>query len=77
VTPKYSEEERAFFDTYADKRGTVYQTAVNYLNPQWMDIGQDLSAMFIGDIEPIEVLERIDQRRADMAQAANDAGWAE
>ena len=58
-------------------RGTVYQTAVNYLNPQWMDIGQDLSAMFIGDIEPVEVLEHIDQRRADMAQAANDPGWAE
>ena len=76
VTPKYSEEEQAFFDAYADSRGTVYQTAVNYLNPQWMDIGQDLSAMFIGDIEPIEVLEHIDQRRADMAQAANDPGWA-
>lgn len=76
VTPKYNEEEQAFFDAHADKRGTVYQTAVNYLNPQWMEIGQDLSAMFIGDIEPIEVLEQIDQRRADMAQAANDPGWA-
>jgi raffinose/stachyose/melibiose transport system substrate-binding protein len=74
---KYSEEEQAFFDAYADSRGTVYQTVVNYINPQWMDIGQDLSAMFIGDIEPIEVLERIDQRRADMAQAANDPGWAD
>ncbi len=77
VTPKYSDEEKAFFDAYADKRGTVYQTAVNYLNPQWMDIGQDLSAMFIGDIQPIDVLKNIDQRRADMAQAANDPGWAE
>jgi raffinose/stachyose/melibiose transport system substrate-binding protein len=76
VTPKYSDEEKAFFDAYADKRGTVYQTAVNYLNPQWMDIGQDLSAMFIGDIQPLEVLQHIDQRRADMAQAAADAGWA-
>lgn len=76
VTPKYSDEEKAFFDAYADKRGTVYQTAVNYLNPQWMDMGQDISAMFIGDIKPIEVLQHIDQRRADMAQAANDPGWA-
>jgi hypothetical protein len=33
--------------------------------------------MFIGDIEPIEVLQNIDQRRADMAQAAQDPGWAE
>jgi raffinose/stachyose/melibiose transport system substrate-binding protein len=76
ITPKYSEEEKAFFDAHADKRGTVYQTAVNYLNPQWMEIGQDLSAMFIGDIAPVDVLKNIDQRRADMAQAANDAGWA-
>ena len=76
VTSKYSEEEQAFFDAYADKRGTVYQTAVNYLNPQWMDIGQDLSAMFIGDIEPLDVLQHIDQRRADMAQAAQDPAWA-
>ncbi|WP_119066489.1 ABC transporter substrate-binding protein [Aggregatilinea lenta] len=77
VTSKYSEEEQAFFDAYADKRGTVYQTAVNYLNPQWMEIGQDLSAMFIGDIEPIDVLQHIDERRADMAQAAQDPAWAE
>lgn len=77
VTPKYSDEETAFFDAYADKRGTVYQTSVNYLNPQWTEIGQDLSAMFIGDIEPVEVLQQIDQRRADMAQAAQDPGWAE
>jgi raffinose/stachyose/melibiose transport system substrate-binding protein len=77
VTPKYSAEEQAFFDSYTDSRGTVYQTAVTYLNPQWMDIGQDLSAMFIGDIEPIEVLQNIDQRRADMAEAAQDPGWAE
>ncbi len=77
VTSKYSEEEQAFFDAYADKRGTVYQTAVNYLNPQWMEIGQDLSAMFIDDIEPIDVLQNIDERRADMAQAAQDPAWAE
>ena len=73
---KFSDEEKAFYDAYTDERGTVYQTAVNYLNPQWMDIGQDLSAMFIGDITPVEVLQHIDQRRADMAQAASDPGWA-
>jgi raffinose/stachyose/melibiose transport system substrate-binding protein len=74
---KYTEEEQALYDKYADSRGTVYQTAVDYLNPQWMDMGQDISAMFIGDIEPIEVLQRIDQRRADMAVAAKDPAWAE
>ncbi|HEX2995428.1 MAG TPA: ABC transporter substrate-binding protein [Anaerolineales bacterium] len=76
---KFTEEEQAFYDAHSDAstRGTVYQTAVTYLNPQWMEIGQDLSAMFINDITPADVLTNIDQRRADMAQAANDPGWAE
>jgi raffinose/stachyose/melibiose transport system substrate-binding protein len=74
---EYSEEEQAFYDAHANNRGTVYQTAVTYLNPQWMEIGQDLSAMFIGDLDPIEVLQNIDQRRADMAVAAQDPSWAE
>ena len=26
----------------------VYQDAVNYVNPQWMDIGKDMVAMFTG-----------------------------
>lgn len=70
--------QQEFLDSFsADNRGTVYQTAVNYVNPQWMDIGQDLTAMFIGDIEPSEVLVHIDERRAQMAQAANDPAWSE
>ncbi len=67
-----------FLNSFPDeKRGTVFQTAVNYVNPQWMDIGQDLTAMFIDDIEPFEVLQEIDKRRADMAQAASDPAWGE
>lgn len=70
--------QQEFLDSFpAERRGTVYQTAVNYVNPQWMDIGQDLTAVFIGDIEPAEVLVRIDERRAEMAQTANDPAWAE
>jgi raffinose/stachyose/melibiose transport system substrate-binding protein len=68
--------QQEFLASFAEeKRGTVFQTAVNYVNPQWMDIGQDLTATFIGDIEPIEVLARIDERRAQMAQAAKDPAW--
>ncbi len=67
-----------FLDSFpAENRGTVYQTAVNYVNPQWMDIGQDLTAMFTGDIEPSDVLASIDERRAQMAQAAQDPAWSE
>ena len=70
--------QQEFLDSFpADKRGTVYQTAVNYVNPQWMDIGQDLTAMFIGDMEPLDVLSSIDERRAQMAQAAQDPAWGE
>lgn len=70
--------QQEFLDSFpAEKRGTVYQTAVNYVNPQWMDIGQDLTAMFIGDIEPNEVLVNIDERRAELAQTAQDPAWSE
>ncbi|HEX2905610.1 MAG TPA: ABC transporter substrate-binding protein [Phototrophicaceae bacterium] len=68
--------QREFLDSFApEHRGTVYQTAVNYVNPQWMDIGQDLTALFVGDVEPKDVLAAIDKRRAEMAQAAKDPAW--
>ncbi len=57
------------------KRGTVYQTAVNYVNPQWMDIGKDLTAMFTGAMAPEDVLSSIDKRRAELARAAKDPAW--
>jgi raffinose/stachyose/melibiose transport system substrate-binding protein len=70
--------QQEFLDSFpTERRGTVYQTAVNYVNPQWMDIGQDLTAMFVGDAEPHDVLVNIDERRAQMAQAAQDPAWSE
>lgn len=57
------------------KRGTVYQTAVTYVNPQWMDIGKDLTAMFTGAMTPEDVLSSIDKRRAELAKAAKDPAW--
>jgi raffinose/stachyose/melibiose transport system substrate-binding protein len=74
VDAELTAEQQAFVDTYTEQ-GTVLQTAVNYVNPQWMDIGQDLVAMFTDAITPEGVLESIDQRRADMAQAASDPAW--
>jgi len=67
-------DQQAFVDTYTEQ-GTVYQIAVNYVNPQWMDIGQDLVAMFTGAAAPEDVLTSIDQRRSDMATTAGDPGW--
>lgn len=70
--------QQEFLDSFpAEKRGTVYQTAVNYVNPQWMDIGQDLVAMVIEDIEPRDVLKQIDERRTDMAETAKDPAWGD
>jgi raffinose/stachyose/melibiose transport system substrate-binding protein len=72
---KFSPALQAFIDAHKDARGTVYQTAVNYVNPQWMDIGKDLVAMFNGSLAPADVLKSIDQRRTDMAKTAKDPNW--
>lgn len=75
VKSKWTPEQQAFLDTYPAKT-IVYQDAVKYLNPQWMDLGKDMVAMFTGSMTPEDVLKSVDQRRTDMAKAANDAAWA-
>ena len=75
VKSKFTPALQAFLDAHKDARGTVYQTAVNYVNPQWMDIGKDLTAMFTGAMQPKDVLTSIDKRRADLAKAAKDPAW--
>ncbi|MBI5032714.1 MAG: carbohydrate ABC transporter substrate-binding protein [Chloroflexi bacterium] len=77
VKSKFTPALQAFMDAHKDKRGTVYQTAVNYVNPQWMDIGKDIVAMFSGTLTPQGALKSIDQRRADMAKTAKDPAWAQ
>lgn len=74
VKTKYSEDIKKFYNTYK-KHGTVYQTQIKYVNPQWMDIGRDLSAMFTGAAKPIDILKSIDKRRSEAAQAAKDPAW--
>ncbi len=73
---KFTPALQAFIDAHKSARGTVYQTAVNYVNPQWMDMGKDLVAMFSGSMKPKDVLTSIDNRRADMAKTAKDPAWA-
>jgi raffinose/stachyose/melibiose transport system substrate-binding protein len=74
VKDKYTETIKDFYNRYQEK-GTVYQVAVKYLNPQWMDIGKDLTAMFVGDTTPETILQNIDKKRADQATASNDTTW--
>ena len=70
----YSPTIQEFYDRYATS-GTVLQTAVKYVNPQWMDMGADLSAMLLGEMTPEEVLQNIDKRRTEQAIAAGDIAW--
>jgi raffinose/stachyose/melibiose transport system substrate-binding protein len=76
ITAKWTPEQQEFLDTYEAKT-IVYQDAVNYLNPQWMDMGKDMVAMFTGAMTPEEVLAAIDQRRAEMAATAGDEAWSQ
>ncbi len=47
VKPKWDDAQTEFLNTY--KAATpVYQDVVNYLNPQWIDIGKDMVSMFTG-----------------------------
>jgi raffinose/stachyose/melibiose transport system substrate-binding protein len=73
---KWTPEQQEFLDTY-EAKSIVYQDAVNYVNPQWMDIGKDMVSMFTGAMTPEEVLASLDQRRAEMAQTAADPAWQE
>ena len=76
VEAAWDANQQAFFDTY-EAGGIVYQDIVNYLNPQWMDIGKDMTDMFVGGMSPEDVMASIDQRRSEMATAAGDPAWAE
>ncbi len=71
---KYTPAQKELFAMYP-KKGTDIQNYVNYVNPQWMDIGKDIAAMFGGAAQPADVLSTIDKRRADMAQVAKDPNW--
>ena len=70
----YSDDISAFYAAYPE-HGTVYQTAVNYVNPQWMEIGKFLVEVLQGDSTAEGMLKNIDRNRADQAAAAQDPAW--
>ena len=74
VKDVYSAEISAFYAAYPD-HGTVYQTCVKYVNPQWMEIGKELVAVILGDESAEDMLKSIDRNRADQAAAAQDPAW--
>lgn len=72
--PAYSDYTQEFLDSF-DKKGVVLQDSIKYLNPQWMEVGQDMVSMFIGDMTSEDVLKAIDTRRASQAESAEDEAW--
>jgi len=74
VKSKWDDAQTAFLDTYPAKT-LVYQDVVNYLNPQWIDLGKDMVSMFTGSMTPADVMASIDQRRTEMATTAKDPAW--
>jgi len=75
-TPEYSQTTKDFLAQFDDSTsGMVLQDVVTYYNEQWMDISANIAAMFIGDMTPEEVLQAIDDGRAQLAAAAGDSNW--
>ncbi len=74
---EYSDTTNEFLGAYDDDHsGMVLQDVVTYYNEQWGDISANLASMFIGDMTPQEVLQAIDDGRAQLAEAAGDEHWS-
>jgi len=73
---EYSETTQAFMDQFDDETsGMVLQDVVTYFNEQWGDVSTNMAAMFIGDMTAEEVLQAVDEGRAQLAAAAGDEAW--
>ncbi len=70
----YPESIQTFYDSYPTSE-TVLQTAVKYVNPQWTEIGNSISALALGELTPETFLQDMDDMRAELAQAAGDPQW--
>jgi raffinose/stachyose/melibiose transport system substrate-binding protein len=76
VKAKWDASQADFFKTYAQAKTLVLQDAVNYVNPQWMDMGKWLVNMFTGQKTAADMLKNIDTGRATLAKAASDPAWS-
>jgi raffinose/stachyose/melibiose transport system substrate-binding protein len=75
VKAKWTPDQQAFLNQYQAATTLVLQDGVNYVNPQWIDIGKDMTAMFTRQESPHQVLVKTDTRRTQEAQAAKDPAW--
>jgi len=70
----YTDVIQEFYDKYPEQIA-VFQASVKYFNPQWMEMGTNISAMLLGEMTPEEVLADIDKLRGEQAEAASDPAW--
>jgi len=75
VKGKWDATQLAFEKAFKPSPTPVFQADVNYVNPQWSNIGTDMVAMFTGQETPLQALQNIDMRRTQEAQAAGDTHW--
>jgi raffinose/stachyose/melibiose transport system substrate-binding protein len=75
VKAKWTAEQQAFLNQYQAATTLVLQDGVKYVNPQWVQIGKDMVAMFTRQETPHQVLVNTDMRRKQEAQAAHDPSW--
>ncbi len=75
VKAKWTAEQQAFLNQYQAATTLVLQDGVKYVNPQWIQIGKDMVAMFTRQETPHQVLTNTDMRRTQEAQAAHDSAW--
>ena len=74
TTSSYTPTINEFFDRYPTS-GTVFQTSVKYVSPQWMDIGAEIVNVIQNRYDSLTMLENIDRNRASQAIAAGDPFW--
>ncbi len=71
-----SKENPEYVEYYKSlPQGIVIQVGVSYFDPQWMDIGKDIDAMYAGSMTPEQVVNNIEKRRDDLADLAKDPAW--
>lgn len=76
--PEIPSKERPEVQEYMKSlpQGLVMQVGVSYIDPQWMDVGKDIDAMYSGTMTPDEVFQNIEKRRNEQAELQNDPAWA-
>lgn len=73
IEPDYPKEVNDYINSLESE--TVLQVGVKYIDPQFMDIGKDIEAMYTGAMTPEQVMENISRRRAEQAKLQKDPAW--